>query len=276
MRTDDAVDVVRAIFRESRRHNLPFLAGSLAFHAFVSLLPLLLLLVVVASAVAGDALAAYVVELTRTYLSPAGRQLVADAVLRASEQTGGSILGLAVLAWSTVRVFWGIDVAFTRLYDAVGEKSVGRQLRDGAIGMSVVGLAVAAVVLAGSAFAFLPRLPFAGLVNPVFLLVGLTVAFFPLYYMLPPVAVSAREVVPGTLVAAVGWAVFETLFQVYVSIVTSYSAYGAIGSVLVLLIWLYSGSLIVLLGAVVNVVLGGRTEETDAKGDAIARSPFLR
>jgi membrane protein len=61
------------------------------------------------------------------------------------------------------------------------------------------------------------------------------------------------EYLPGALLAAVLWVLASIGFSVYVSHFSSYDAtYGALGAIIVLLIWLYVGNLALLIGALVN------------------------
>jgi membrane protein len=249
----------RLVLAEARRRRLALLAGSLAFHAFISLLPLLVLLLLVVSRVAGDAFAAYLVELTRQYLSPSGQTLLANAIQGTSGQFGSSVLSVLVFLWSSVRIFWNLEVVFEELYGTSDGKSTGRQFRDGAAGVVGILVAVLSVIVGGVAVATVP-FGWLAVLNPLLLLVWLSTALLPLYYFFPPVEVSLVEVVPGAVVAAGGWAVVQVAFQVYVETTPAYAAFGALGGVILLLIWLYFGALVTLLGAVVNVVLAGRVE----------------
>ncbi len=64
-------------------------------------------------------------------------------------------------------------------------------------------------------------------------------------------------ILPGAIVAAVFWAMLSGLFRFYVSHFGSYNrAYGAIGAAIVLLLWLYLSSLMMLVGAQLNVTIG--------------------
>jgi membrane protein len=110
--------------------------------------------------------------------------------------------------------------------------------------------------LAGVALAFVEfSIPYPTLVGTVILLLGLTVGLLPIYYVLTPTDTSIGDVLPGTVLAAVGWAVLQSVFQVYVSLSSTAELYGVIGAVILFITWLYFGSLVVLLGATVNVVL---------------------
>lgn len=63
--------------------------------------------------------------------------------------------------------------------------------------------------------------------------------------------------IPGVLVATGLWAILSGGFRFYVIFFNSYNqAYGAIGAVIILLLWLYLSALAMLIGAEVNVVLG--------------------
>ena len=276
-----AARFARAVIREVRRTDLPFMAASLAYYAFVSLLPLLLLLLVVFSTIGGDVLAASVTDLAKAYLTPQGRRLVTDAIANSTGETGASVLGVVVLVWSALRVFRATNIAFARIYGTNASQSLLDQLRNGFVVLVAIGCALAVMTTTGAAFAVFRDVPYVGVLSPVVLIAGLTVVFLPMYYLFPNADVSVREVVPGALVAAVGLASLEALFGLYVSAASQYAAYGVIGAVILLVTWLYFGGFVLLFGVVVNVVAAGRapeperTEEPSRWRAAVTRSRRL-
>ena len=251
----EATSVARDVVSEVREQNVTFMAGSIAYSAFVSLFPLLLLALLVASALGGQALADLVVEYAGSYLTPTGRQLVTDAILRAGGRTELSILGVLVLGWGVLKVFRGLDTAFSALYGTTRANDIVDQLRDGVVVLGAIALAAVATFVAGAAFALLQGIPYVGFLNPLLLLGGLILAFFPIYYVYPDRDLTPRQVLPGTVVAAVGWAALQAAFQVYVSFSSTAELYGVVGAVLLVITWLYFSALVLLLGASVNVVL---------------------
>lgn len=264
MRDPEWLTTVRVILRETRTHNLSFLAGSLAFHTFLSLLPIILLVWISAAVVAGDVVTEQLIEWTRQYLSPSGQAVIVEAVRTARTEANGSILGVAVLVWSIIRIIRGVDIVFQRLYGQPDGKSLVRQVRDGLVGFLAISVAVAAMIVAGVFLALVARLPLLGAVAPILLLIGLTIVFLPLYYIFPPVPVTFREITPGAAVAAIGWGLLQGLFHVYATVTPINDMYGVVGSVVLILLWMYVGAFILLLGIVVNVVLAGRsTAEVD-------------
>lgn len=235
-----------------------FLAGSLAYSAFMSLLPLLTLAVVAATL--GDPVVLQsAIRLSETYLTPTGTALLVDELQNGTGRTFTSVFSVLLLFWSGLRVFRGLDTAFSLLYDTVGTEGILAQVRDALL---VFGLFVAALVVSvgvGLAVAVWGVAPLDWLLGSALLVLPLVLVFLPIYYVFPDVDVTVREVLPGVTLAAVGWAVSHSLFQLYVDAAGRFELYGAIGGVLLLLTWLYLASLLLLVGGAVNVVLAGRT-----------------
>lgn len=270
----NGVVLARTVSRQIHEKHLHFLAGGLAYHTFISLLPLLLVLLVIASTVGSDFLSVQVVLLTQPFLTPDAQQLLTEAVTNAAGRTGALAFGLITLAWSAFRIFRGLDFAFAEIYQSREKQSVGEQLRDGIVAFGSVGLALLAAVSLGAVVALFPQILPASSLSILFLVAGLAVAFFSLYYIFPNTDVSVREVFPGTAVAVVGWSAFQVLFQVYVQYAPAYRIYGVIGAVIILLVWIYFTMFIVLVGALINAVLAGKTQSrglTEYEWDAPAR-----
>ena len=62
---------------------------------------------------------------------------------------------------------------------------------------------------------------------------------------------------PGAILAAVSWAIVSLIFRFYVSHIGIYSKiYGAVGTAVILMLWLYLSSLVMLIGEQLNVVVG--------------------
>jgi len=247
------------IYETFRERDVPFMAGSVAFTAFLSLLPLLVLLYVVVAVFGQGSLADQVVALAGAFLPEQGQELLAGSLRSRTEPSSGSVISVVVLVWGALRLFVSLDTAFEEIYAATPDESFFDKLQDSVVALSALLLALVAAVGAGVAFAYFDWIPFVGLLAPLVLVLGLTVAFLPIYYFFPDVETTVRSALPGTIIAAVGWAILEGLFQVYISLGQTGGS-GLLGGVVVLLTWLYFGSLIVLLGAVVNAVLSGEAE----------------
>lgn len=80
-------------------------------------------------------------------------------------------------------------------------------------------------------------------------------AFLLLYRNAPNRSLKFRSVVPGALFASIGWVGISLAFAFYVNHFNAYTrTYGSIGGIIVLLVWLYLSSMILLVGGEVNAV----------------------
>ena len=254
-----------------REREITFLAASISYYTLVSLVPLLVLALVLASLVGGPAFTARVEELVSGYLLPTGADLVGEALADRTAQGGLGAISLVLTVWGALKVFRGLDTAFSRIYDTPTRGLVS-QLTDGTLAMASIGVGFVGVVALGTVIAVLD-LPLAEVVAPLVLLGALAVAFLPLYYVFPDVETTVREALPGAGFAAVGWTVLGTLFGVYVQ-ATGGSAAGAMGALLLLVTWFYASGVVLLTGAVVNVVLtdGGAVDDAAADEGAVGRN----
>ncbi|ADB62085.1 ribonuclease BN [Haloterrigena turkmenica DSM 5511] len=267
--------VAREVVAVIDEHNVTFMAGSIAHAAFLSLLPLLLLLFLVAGAVGNEYLTEQLVAMARDHLSPAGQGLVYEALTHASERGGASLIGLVSLLWGMLRIFRGVTTAFDELY-ADGENSFPEKVVNGAVVFAVILIATVGAGFGATTLASVDH-PVVQAATPIGLFVALSIAFFPMYYVFPDPDVSVREALPGTLIAAGGWVVLETVFGIYVGLVNTVGTFETFGAVILLLIWLYGNALILLVGAAVNVVIGGhraidREDDRDSE-DGNAQEP---
>ena len=263
MSTLSRTQTARAVVNTVREKEVTFLAASISYYILVSLVPLLVLALVVAALVGGEAFSARVMALVRANL-PAGEGLVAQALGDPTSQGGLGLLSLLLTVWGALKVFRGLDTAFGRIY-AVAARGIVDQLKDGAAALASIGAGVAGVLVLGSLIAVIDSAA-VGLLGPFLLLGTLVVAFLPLYYILPDADVTVREVLPGTVFAAVGWSVLGTGFGIYAQEVGGSFA-GALGALLLLMTWFYLSGILILTGAVINAVTGGRTGGDDDRDE---------
>ncbi|AUV80587.1 hypothetical protein C2R22_02020 [Salinigranum rubrum] len=90
------VSFTRTVFDAVREENVSFMAGSLAYYGFVSIVPLVALAFLALAVVGGEALARTVVSLTRSTLSPTIEAFLRQNVLNAavSGTVGASVVGV--------------------------------------------------------------------------------------------------------------------------------------------------------------------------------------
>lgn len=274
----------RSIVDGIQEKNVPFMAASIAYQAFISLLPLLVLVFFLVTIVGDETFAAEVTATTEGFLPDSGQLLIEDALEDSPATAGSSIIGVVVLLWGSLKIFRGLDTAFSEIYGTTSESSFVDQLRDALLVFGAIGGALFVAAATGILFAFLPSIPGLGVIQSLLLVAVLAVAFYPMYYYFPDVSTSRREVIPGVVLAAVGWMALQSLFRVYVSFAADSEGAGPVGAILLLLTWLYFGGLILLSGAVVNAIGTGYLEPgtdddsaalTDASIAETDRDPFI-
>lgn len=246
---ETALDVVAV----ARRAQVSLLAASLAYFGFTSLLPVALLVVILLTAVGGDAVAERTLSVVSSVLGERLGSTVTDVVLAEEDRLPTTVVGLVVLLWSGLRLFRSTDRAFAAVYGERSAVSIPATFRNAVLVFLTNLLALA---LLGGVGIWLGLS--GGVVSaaaPVVLFAALVVVFLPMFYVFPRVGVSLREILPGTVFAAGVWAVASVGFRVYA--VLSTPAYGAAGTALLVLTWLYVGGFALLLGATLNAVLGG-------------------
>ncbi|TYL38926.1 YihY/virulence factor BrkB family protein [Natronococcus pandeyae] len=256
MDTSDLSDTLVAVYRTASDRDITFLAAGFAYYAFVSLIPLVLLALVVGSLFNGEGAAERLILVAGDFLPPAGEDLVVEALTTEAGRSQATVVALVVASWGALKVFRGLSLAFDMIYDEVAEGTLLDEIRDGfTVILAGTGAIVLMIVIGTMLGIAADVIPFAGLLSWVTLFIGLILVFLPIYYVLPPISVTVREIFPGAIFAAVGWTVLQVGFQIYAANAGRYAAYGAVGAVILFVTWLYFAGILILAGAVVNVVL---------------------
>ncbi len=244
------------------------LAAAIAFFAFLSLFPLLLLAVSVAGFVLDDPADQLAVAELITESIPGFEQTVeGDEGSEVAELLAGVVaqrgtigtIGLAILLLSGLRVINAAMVATRVVFRGdvlMGPKSKLRQLLAlVGLGLLAVGSTLAASI-AGIGLGVVPEtlgLPLS--LGLSFVLdVGL---FLGAYTLLAPTAVlSVRDRIPGAILAGAGWTLLKVAGATWVGnqIEGANALYGALGSVIALLLLFYLAGRLYLYGAVLSAV----------------------
>ncbi|WP_226012889.1 YihY/virulence factor BrkB family protein [Halomicrobium salinisoli] len=248
-RLGDAVEFALTVVRSVNDHELRYPAAAFAYYAFVSFLPLLVLAV----ALLGEAATAQLQSVTPRLLTPAAQELVRDSLTTASGRVGATALAVVALAWAGANVAVDFQTVVERV-EGWEEAPLTEQLRDAVEILILMGLPVASIALAGVLAVPLAEIPGAVFGWSFALLVALTAAFLPLYYVSSHVVTTPRGALPGAVVAAVGWTALLTGIRFYAVNATQYALYGVLSGVIIILTSLYLASLILMSGVVVNAV----------------------
>jgi membrane protein len=261
-----------------RRDALDEVAAALTFFGVMALFPFLLFLVALAGQLlTPETTTALIQEASRVIPSDATRLLSDRLHALQSGQKGGLLtVGALGAIWAAGSGVVSLSVALNRAYD-VRETRPWWKLRGigiiatlvaGLFGLLAGGVALVVPALAhgiggslGSAIDWL-RLPVAGFL--------MMLVWALLYWFLPNVRVPFKIFTPGSIIGVAGWLLASWGFSVYVRNFGHYEIiYGAVGGVIVLLVWMWVSSQVLLLGAEINKVLGLAERAAHAKGRAV-------
>ncbi|MFP9191535.1 YihY/virulence factor BrkB family protein [Natronosalvus vescus] len=254
----DRQQAIQATYRVvtlARTQQLTLLAAAVAFYAFLSLVPLALLALGIAATLGGEQLASQVAGAASDVLTPAAQEILTETLVDEPGRQGATVVGAFGVLWGASRVLRGLDQVFASVYGTIETRTFLDTLWNSTIVLLTVGIGLAFVAALEFAIRFVPGLT-VGL-GSVFVLVGLFAAFLPIYVVYPAVDIRVRDALPGALIAAVGWFTLTRAFSLYTTVAGDYVVYGALGAVLLVLIWLYIGAAILVFGVVVNAVVGG-------------------
>lgn len=237
------------------------LSSSIALATFVSLFPLLLVIIALVGFVSSSN-SDFAVELVEELgLTGPAADIVTDALDTAEgSRRAASIIGLIGLLWSGLGVVGSLQTAMNAVWQVKG-----RGLADRAVALRWLAGAGVLFLLTAVLGPVLRLAP--GPVKPLTILLGLvltTVLFLWTYTTLGNAHVGWRTHLPGALLVAVGFEILKAIGAVWVPrMVSSSSAlYGSIGVVFATLAWLLVYGRLITYGAVLNVVLHEKTAGT--------------
>jgi len=262
--------MIRVFFRsfvEAWNDNVPRLGASLAFYTLFTVAPTVLVATAIASHISADPgvreqLVAQISGLVGTQGGRAVRVLVESA----STPGGGGVAaltGITAFVLAATGAFLELQAALDAIWRVTPRPGVnlGAFLKDRLRSFAVmIGVGVlllislaASALLAAAGVWLAPRIPQA----PTLLAaanVGLSILmtsmlFAMLFKFLPDVRLGWRDVATGAVGTALLFALGEYLIGLYLGLSATASSYGAVGSVVLLLLWVYYSAQVFLIGA---------------------------
>ena len=265
-----------ALPQRIREHNLTLVAAGVAFYAFLAFIPALIAFVSIYGLVADADDVAKQVEDVASALPQEVRDFLVFQLTSIVEANSAGVsitllISIVLALWSAsggmAALITGIHVAHEREEPKSFVAKRGKALLLTFCAMVFLGVVIfiiAAVppLLSDAGMGTAGRVVFGIVRWP--LLAAVMIAGIGLLYRFA-LKDGPRGwlgvVTPGAVVAMVGWLIVSALFAVYTANFSSYSkTYGALASIIVLLLWLWLSSLLVLIGAEVD---GARRETSD-------------
>jgi len=289
------VDFFKLTFKEVGEDHVAAFAGNLTYKALFALFPFLTLVLSLlglfnATSLVNDmigylegVLSGPAVELIKTQLIPLTKSQAESAF------TFGAIISIALALWGVSGAFRSIMEAMNVMYEVEEDRPAWKMY-----GISIF-ISLAVVVLMLTAFGIVifggsvgggiaGFIGLEGAFTTVWTIVQWPIVacivlftFAIIYFFAPAAKQKFRWISPGAFLAFAFWLLFSLLFSFYVGASDSFATYGSLAGVIILMLYIYYTSFIMLLGAEMNQVIewhipGGKDEgekipEEDRKPD---------
>ena len=256
--------------RQWSSHRASSKGAALALYMVFSLAPMLLLVIAVAGAFFGeDAVRDELVTQLRDLIGERGAEVIQTVLASAHESGGGwiaALISIFVLIFSATTAFAELKASLDDLWEVSANEKGGlhgmvrsRVLSFGLVLVLALFLLVSLTVNAGlaaargyygelwtaSSFALV-----AEWVSNLFSFSVVAALFAVIFKLLPSAKISWPDVIPGAIVTAALFLLGKWGIGVYLSRGAAVSAYGAAGSLIALLLWIYYSAQIFFFGAV--------------------------
>ena len=269
----------RQTYEQLRTDDVLTYAAALAFHALLAMFPFVLFLVGALSYLDRPELFAWLLDQAAGVLPRQAMEQVRATTQQIEQGHQGGLLSIGILGaiWAASAGMRSTMIVLNRAYDVhVPRPAWKRYLLSVAFTIALAALvvvAVALVLIGPRAAAWM-----AGLLGADDLIVtvwrwarfpvavlALMVAASVVYTVLPNVE-GFHLLTPGSVIAVILWLGASLGFRAYTSNFANYDAvYGSIGAVVVLLLYLWISSIVLLVGAEVNAVVRHHRQHADAQ-----------
>ena len=280
------VDLLKRLAREAQEDHLAAFAGNLTYKGLFAIFPFFVFLLSLLGIFGAP-------ELLRNLIDQASGVLPGGAVAFLEDQllgiasskaqgafTVGAVVSILLALWGVSGAFRSVMEAMNVMYEIEEARPFWKQLVISVLlSLSIAALLLLALVLVvfgpeiggavasaiglGSVFQVMWNI-----VQWPVLIFLVVFAFSLVYYYAPDAEQRFRWISPGSVVAVLLWLIFSLLFSIYVENFGSYNkAFGSFAGIIILMLYIYYSSFILLVGAQLNQVVEEHIPEGKNEGD---------
>ncbi len=261
----NAWNLLKQTASEWSEDKVPRLGAALAYYTVFSIAPLLIIAIAVAGLVFGDDAARGSVQAQLTsFLGADAAEAINDMIKNASKPSSGiiaTVIGLVTLLFGASGVFGQLKDAMNTIWEVapkpgrgvmgiIADRFLSFTFVLGVGFLLLVSLVISAGLDAVKGYVFGEDL---GILFQIFNFVisfgVITLLFAMIYKILPDVEIQWRDVWIGAAVTALLFTLGKFLISLYISKSAPESTYGAAGSLILILIWIYYSAQILFFGA---------------------------
>lgn len=283
MRAADSLSLVKDAFKDWSSDKASRLAASLAFYTIFAIAPLLIVVVEIAGALLGGpghqhVLLDQIMSEMRPAIGDNGTKAIGDIIQATfNHRSSGrlaTIVGWVLFAVAASGLIVAVQDALDTIWHVKAEGGIVRTILARIKSFSIIGAAAILVVAMAFATAFVSAFVHGSatkVANAVLLLAFVTLITAAIYKWLPKIQLSWRDVWIGAIVSSVLSVIGQYLIGLYLGRAATTSAYGAAGSLVAVLIWLYYSAQIFLFGAEITKAFAVRFGSQKMSAAAVER-----
>lgn len=259
--------LLKETFQEWQNDNASLLASSLAYYTIFSLAPLVILVIAIVGAIFGEEAAkGEIVAQIKGLVGVEGAKVIEDAIANSNQPDTGrwaSFISVVVLFFGASGVFGQLQDALNTIWNVKVKPglNVVKLIQKRILSFTAVvgiGFLLLVSLLINAAIAalnhylsgFLPGGDFLWqFLNFALSFAVVTFLFALMYKFLPDVKITWRDVSVGAVITAFLFTIGKSLLGAYLGSGSFGSTYGAAGSLVVLLVWVYYSAQILFFGA---------------------------
>ena len=280
------VEFFKRTAQEINEDHLAAFAGNLTYKGLFALFPFFVFLLSLLGLFGSPDLLTNLLDQARGVLPAEAVSLIEDQLVGIAQSraqgafTAGAILSLLLALWGVSGAFRSVMEAMNVMYEIEEDRPFWKVYGISIfLSLGVALLLIIALVLVvfgpeiGGAVADTVGLGFVfqlvwNIVQWPVLLGIVLFAFALVYYFAPDVEQRFKFVSPGSIMAVVMWLLFSLLFSLYVDNFGSYDAtFGAFAGIIILMLYIYYSSFIMLVGAQINQVIEDHAPEGKNEGE---------
>lgn len=206
------------------------------------------------------------------------RKLLGDIIKEIISSSSYALLSIGAIGgiWSSSNGIMSLIKAVNRAYDLDEDRPYWK-LRGLSIlltiGLAVIMVISFALIVLGEVFMNMIFTSYTWSSYVIFKIIQVLIALILIGFMLSVlyklapsvkkgISIKFKDALPGGFISAFGLIVYSMVFSFYINNYGNYSkTYGSIGGIIVLLIWLYISSIVIVLGAEINAVIMSNKDE---------------
>jgi membrane protein len=263
VRTHGWLGILVGAAREALKPDSAITAAAIAYFALLSLFPLTLLSIAIASFTLGPLIDRQLIVQKLEFIAPALGQLFGKNIGEIIRARGPiTIVAIVGLIWSGSTVFYTLTQTLSGIWTNKRKRPVWK--RRGLAILFVLALVGPALFLASLASSMITNfnnwlpsqvIPIGGVFSFLVAIILDIALFMVLYIALPHGPSSWREILPGAMGAGLLWELAKKAFLIFVSTYVSISnlVYGSVAGMIAFMVWAYLSGLIFLFGAYLSI-----------------------